>query len=308
MYQTYLKYNAQTPLKSTQDCSPLLCYRFVSTALTAQIPNGNAIANLLGLLHTEKERDSETGFSYFGARYYDSDLMTGWLSVDPMADKYPSLSPYAYCANNPVKLVDPDGEELVFTGESEYVNSLLKIMNSCFSFSSDVFSIVDGKVQSRELNSEELSLMSEKQQAFYNTIMSAVNDEKTISIGIVNNSKDVLFGSWNLNAIDVADMQTLGNEEGFDMYAVIGHEIAEQQYKQTSSSPSYPIGHYKYGLKAEEKISGYFRTSEYGALKCITVNSSNYKEGYHIQVNIHSNLNDEIESVIRIKKHINFGR
>ncbi|MBR5783932.1 MAG: hypothetical protein IKY43_02055, partial [Bacteroidales bacterium] len=46
---------------------------------------------------TGKERDSETGFSYFGARYYDSDLMTGWLSVDPMADKYPGLSPYAYC-------------------------------------------------------------------------------------------------------------------------------------------------------------------------------------------------------------------
>ncbi|MBO7226752.1 MAG: RHS repeat-associated core domain-containing protein [Bacteroidales bacterium] len=59
---------------------------------------------------TGKERDSETGFSYFGARYYDSDLMTGWLSVDPLADKYPSLSPYAYCGWKPVRLVDPDGE------------------------------------------------------------------------------------------------------------------------------------------------------------------------------------------------------
>ncbi len=29
-----------------------------------------------------------------------------------MSDKYPSLSPYVYCANNPVKLVDPNGEEL----------------------------------------------------------------------------------------------------------------------------------------------------------------------------------------------------
>ncbi|MBR7168040.1 MAG: hypothetical protein IKD33_04455 [Bacteroidales bacterium] len=35
-----------------------------------------------------KERDSETGFSYFGARYYDSDILTGWLSVDPMADSF----------------------------------------------------------------------------------------------------------------------------------------------------------------------------------------------------------------------------
>ena len=60
---------------------------------------------------TGKERDSETGFSYFGARYYDSDILTGWLSVDPMADKYPNISPYAYCGWNPVRLVDPDGKE-----------------------------------------------------------------------------------------------------------------------------------------------------------------------------------------------------
>ena len=61
---------------------------------------------------TGKERDRETGFSYFGARYYDSDLTGLFLSVDPMADKYPNLSPYAYCAWNPVKLVDPKGREI----------------------------------------------------------------------------------------------------------------------------------------------------------------------------------------------------
>ena len=59
-----------------------------------------------------KEKDSETGLSYFGSRYYSSDLSI-WLSVDPMSDKYPSLSPYTYCANNPVKLVDPNGEDII---------------------------------------------------------------------------------------------------------------------------------------------------------------------------------------------------
>ena len=58
---------------------------------------------------TGKEKDAETGYGYFGARYMDHELMTMWLSVDPMADKYPGISPYAYCAWNPVKLVDPDG-------------------------------------------------------------------------------------------------------------------------------------------------------------------------------------------------------
>ena len=65
---------------------------------------------------TGKELDEETGYGYFGARYMDHELMTGWLSVDPMSDKYPSMSPYAYCAWNPVKLVDPDRREVGVIG------------------------------------------------------------------------------------------------------------------------------------------------------------------------------------------------
>ena len=67
-----------------------------------------------------KEKDSETGFSYFGSRYYSSDLSI-WLSIDPQASKYPSLSPYVYCANNPVKLVDPNGETVVIPNEDDQV-------------------------------------------------------------------------------------------------------------------------------------------------------------------------------------------
>ncbi len=57
---------------------------------------------------TEKERDTETNYDYFGARYYDSELAR-WLQVDPLADKYPGWSPYNYALNNPLKYVDPDG-------------------------------------------------------------------------------------------------------------------------------------------------------------------------------------------------------
>ena len=71
---------------------------------------------------TGKERDEETGFGYFGARYMDHDLMTMWLSVDPMADKYPNISPYAYCAWNPMRLVDLDGNEAV-ENDDWYINS-----------------------------------------------------------------------------------------------------------------------------------------------------------------------------------------
>ena len=43
-----------------------------------------------------------------------------WLSVDPMADKYPSTSPYTYCANNPVKLKDPDGKKVINSYKEAY--------------------------------------------------------------------------------------------------------------------------------------------------------------------------------------------
>ncbi len=48
--------------------------------------------------------------SIFAGRYYSS--KTGrWLTVDPMAYKYPGLSPYNYTLNNPLNNIDPDGNE-----------------------------------------------------------------------------------------------------------------------------------------------------------------------------------------------------
>ena len=44
----------------------------------------------------------------FGARVYDP-RTAAWLSHDPLSEKYYSISPYAYCAGNPVNLVDPTG-------------------------------------------------------------------------------------------------------------------------------------------------------------------------------------------------------
>ncbi|RCX00990.1 RHS repeat-associated core domain-containing protein, partial [Schleiferia thermophila] len=55
-----------------------------------------------------KELDSESGLYYYGARYYDPKV-SAWLSVDALSDKFPSWSPYNFSLNNPINLVDPDG-------------------------------------------------------------------------------------------------------------------------------------------------------------------------------------------------------
>ena len=57
-----------------------------------------------------KELDEETGLYYYGARYYDP-RSSVWISVDPLAEEKPWLSSYVYCLNNPLKFIDPDGED-----------------------------------------------------------------------------------------------------------------------------------------------------------------------------------------------------
>jgi RHS repeat-associated protein len=59
--------------------------------------------------YTGKERDDETGFTYHGARYYAA-WLGRWSSPDPAGIKSdPNL--FAYCANRPVHLLDPNGRE-----------------------------------------------------------------------------------------------------------------------------------------------------------------------------------------------------
>lgn len=57
-----------------------------------------------------KELDEETGLYYYGARYYDP-MVSMFLSVDPLAEKYPNVNPCAYCFQNPINMIDPTGME-----------------------------------------------------------------------------------------------------------------------------------------------------------------------------------------------------
>ena len=84
--------------------------------------------SLINYSFNAKEKDYESGLHYYGSRYYSSELSI-WNSTDPMADKYPSITPYNYCANNPVKLIDPNGDTITIPYARDR-SRVLKMINS----------------------------------------------------------------------------------------------------------------------------------------------------------------------------------
>jgi RHS repeat-associated protein len=212
-----------------------------------------------------KEKDAETGYGYFGARYYDSGLSI-WLSVDPMSDKYPCMSPYNYCANNPVILVDPDGRKILLNGLLTICQKLVTAMNS-FTGIDNLFSYdeTSKELNCKSLTEEELSRINFKQKAFYKLISNMITNSKTMTINVVDKDKSVEIGDYFSQSIDVSDMEMFGDGEGVCFLGLLAHEFAEQWEKQTDNCQNtledYTDCHDNFGNPEEQKITGYTYTN-----------------------------------------------
>ena len=69
-----------------------------------------SIGNVQPYKYNGKEFDTKKGLNWYdyGARHYDATLGR-WFVMDPLSEKMSAWSPYAYCFNNPVRFIDPNG-------------------------------------------------------------------------------------------------------------------------------------------------------------------------------------------------------
>ena len=89
---------------------------------------GSALTDLAG-------EGSATGAPYldFGARMYSPSNMC-WMTMDPLAEKYYHISPYAYCAGNPVNLAVPDGMDYWILSRDGTIVNVLSSETTCMLF------------------------------------------------------------------------------------------------------------------------------------------------------------------------------
>ncbi len=91
---------------------------------------GTAGSNSNRYRFTGKELGNETGLYDFSARSLQTSLGR-FTTIDPLAEKYPSVSPYAYCNGNPVRYIDPDGMDwyAYYLGRQDIYENMLPYMS-----------------------------------------------------------------------------------------------------------------------------------------------------------------------------------
>ncbi len=114
---------------SAKDYSAYGAESVSSTVTTSPSPAGETYRE--GFTGQEElEPDFGLPYTDFGARHYAPSIRR-WLTPDPLSEKYYDISPYVYCADNPVNLVDPEG--MIFTERSQpYVDQYEQVINDKF--------------------------------------------------------------------------------------------------------------------------------------------------------------------------------
>ena len=80
------------------------------------------LSGTLTFKYNGKELDKMHGLNTYdyGARQYNP-ILARWDRIDPLCEKYYNVSTYAYCHNNPIRRIDPDGKDDYYTSSGQFL-------------------------------------------------------------------------------------------------------------------------------------------------------------------------------------------
>ena len=149
------------------------------------------------------------------------------------------------------RFTDHTGMVLVLTGDSEVIEKTIQLYNKLVGDGATVYSNDEGKLQINRTG--EASTTAENR--VIDMLSSAINDEQTTTINIVNNSTEILIGDASKQTIDIGDMLALGEGSPTSASAALLHETNEQILVQ-SKGVDLVKAHYT-SIMMETKYTGY---------------------------------------------------
>ncbi len=208
--------------------------------ITHYYPFGGVIGDLSTNPGTQKykyngkEYDTEHGLNTYdyGARQYDGANLL-WSQVDPLAEKYYNISPYAYCGNNPVNNIDLHGDSITFKGEQENIDKAIDIYNEGLGGFYTVKADDKGVLSLSPVEGKNQGEMSSSQKATYDSLNKAINGKGMATIN-VEKGTNVLIGDVSNYTIDIGDISAIGAGSDISSLSVLAHETYEEYLVQTN--------------------------------------------------------------------------
>ena len=198
-----------------------------------------------------KELDQVLSNYNFGARLFGPSKRR-WTTMDPYCWKYYSISPYAYCAGNPVNIVDPEGKEIwiivpetniyvqysggelfnqdgsIYQGEDSFVNQIKESLDEMLALGDDYITHV---INTLDKSKEKHTFAYDKKYI-----------DSTRARGEMGNSfanEGVPVGSWVLLSLQRENVDGVPNNS----LTTIAHEIAHSyDYDQGKMKGNLPWG------------------------------------------------------------------
>ena len=173
-----------------------------------------------------KELDRENGLDWYDSKARMCDPTIGRTPTqDPMAEKYYSISPYLWCAANPITFTDPNGEDLIINGccilKQIYLEMLHNSTGNIYAFDDKNKLMLKGK---------DFDFNGESSQTLSALVSSAINSEKVYSFSLTGekgDDKSVFIDSYETKQLDISDLKKIGKTSIALQGALIGHQINE---------------------------------------------------------------------------------
>lgn len=209
-------------------------------------------------------------------RSYDASIGR-WMQVDPLSEKYYSLTPYNGMGNNPVLITDPMGDSLkmnflVSDAKKGFDVTVNMQLEGQFEVSHLEGGFIDIVPTSDESSVENLT---KEGRNFYNYMKEVIDDESVTEFDVYWKDRVVTNGAFDegksKGRLDMADISAFDfwntpNNRVATRGSKLIHEVYEQ-FQKTRGIKTWRDAH-PYGMKAEREVQSAYRfdgKSEMGA-------------------------------------------